>query len=724
MKTSDGLFAHTESMLGRLGDMDSNLIYSHARLGDALTTYRSAPRKSRGQQELIEALLEALDDDEELRIALLEASPGPDTVVLKSGVRSWLLQPNEKFRAPNLPTGPLTSGAVTPGLDGSPLDGLILRLPPRIDRPAADPRPARPKKAKKAETPAAPASESAGPSMHARPEATVTGATEAPSAGGAPGSGAAKEETVLAALEARVKGAPTVETPVEVVVDFGVPDADGAPDEGEFSVVFPPGKNRLPMIVQLTSTDIDIDEEQRLQPLVMRRDGTSERPAVFEVTPREKGPAHLTATLLRMGSIVSQVSFIVDVAATTSGDAPESTALIPAASIGRAMDALQVDSSRFLALSFIDMNGGFRCVVSGDVAMEAELDVSRFELDAAVLQVRDVLLSLSHDGAYQTSIHIDPKPSDVALERLAEAGGLLLRKLFYLRKDNTRASAIGDLLVSRLGAAGPPQRIQFVVDGYGVPWHALYLAPSLKGKPRWDRFLGLRHVIEELVVNLPRHAAPITVDNGLSVALHFDPRIDEEQKIPAVRNQRGFWSKAKERSPGITVKDRTKNAELMTSLGSRSRYQVLYFLCHAGAGASASGHPLPDASWLQLTEEPVTVGELTFNAGTNSQLKQGPLVFVNACRSAELSPQYTVNFPNYFLDRGARTVIGTECEIATFFADEFARRLFAAILSGVPVGVALLDLRLAMIEEGNALGLAYGLHGASDTYLSPALLTD
>lgn len=106
-------------------------------------------------------------------------------------------------------------------------------------------------------------------------------------------------------------------------------------------MVFPPGKNRLPMIVQLTSTDIDIDEEQRLQPLVMRRDGTSERPAVFEVTPREKGPSHLTATLLRMGSIVSQVSFNVDVAATTSGDAPESTALIPAASIGRAMDALR-----------------------------------------------------------------------------------------------------------------------------------------------------------------------------------------------------------------------------------------------------------------------------------------------------------------------------------------------------------------------------------------------
>jgi hypothetical protein len=215
------------------------------------------------------------------------------------------------------------------------------------------------------------------------------------------------------------------------------------------------------------------------------------------------------------------------------------------------------------------------------------------------------------------------------------------------------------------------------------------------------------------------------VEKGLSVALHFDPRIDDEQDIPAVKNQRGFWTTAMGRASGITVKDRTKNSELMTSLGPRSKYQVIYFLCHAGAGSSSEGRPLPNASWLRLTEEPVTVGELTINAATNadSKLKQGPLVFVNACRSAELSTQYTVNFPNYFLDRGARTVVGTECEIATFFADVFARRLFAAILSGVPVGVALLDLRRAMIKDGNPLGLAYGLHGASDTYLTPALLT-
>jgi hypothetical protein len=718
MNGHDDLFAHTESMLSRLGGIDPALVGSHARLDDALSTYRSRPRTSNRQQELIEALIEALEDDDDLRGALLETSDDSDPVVLKSGVRSWLVRPNEKFL---LPTTSLAPGA-KPAFGGSPLGGLIIKLPPTNITLPPTTIAARAKKPRKSKKPTTPAHESAKPAALASPD--VSEAAARPRSQGQT-TGAATEAIVSAVLEAYVKGAPAAGMPVEVVVDFGAPDVDSEDDEGEFSVTFPPGKNRLPMVVQLTSIDIDIDQDRQVQSLVMKRDGTSEKPAVFEIIPRKGGRAHLTATLLRMGSIVAQVSFAVDVSASSTGDDSESIALIPQSSIGRTMDALQIDSSRFLALSFIEVDGRFHCVVSGDAAMEAVLDISRSELEGAVLQLRDVLLGLSHDPAYQSSIHIDSKASDAALDKLARAGALLFHGLFYHRPNNPRAAAIGDLLVAQLGAAGPSRRIQFVVDGYGVPWHALYLAPALKGRPQWDLFLGLRHVIEELVVNLPRHAASIPVEKGLSVALHFDPRIDDEQDIPAVKNQRGFWTTAMGRASGITVKDRTKNSELMTSLGPRSKYQVIYFLCHAGAGSSSEGRPLPNASWLRLTEEPVTVGELTINAATNadSKLKQGPLVFVNACRSAELSTQYTVNFPNYFLDRGARTVVGTECEIATFFADVFARRLFAAILSGVPVGVALLDLRRAMIKDGNPLGLAYGLHGASDTYLTPALLT-
>lgn len=686
------LFARAESLLSRLDDVDPRLLSTHARLRAAYAAYRSEPRTSRLRQELVDALREALDEDEALRDAL--AAPAASDERANAAIPAASQETPSAVEMADVDT----TGFVSDALGDSALTSYAMQ-PPLAEQASMIPAAAR-------------------------------GADEAPPHEPTPATGAdtaapdpSAEIVVASELEATVKGTPVVGAAVDVVIDFRRPPSGDAAEDGAFSVTFPRGKTRLPMTVQLTSTGIDIDADGGQRPLVMKRDGTSERPAVFTVTPRTAGPAHLTATLLSQGSIVAQVSFAVDVAAATADGSPDEVALIPGSSIGRALDALQIDSSRFLAVSFLGSGDHFRCIVVGDTPLEAELDVTREELEAAVLQVRDVLLQLSHDAEYQGSIRIGEDGSRRALKDLAEAGALLFRKLFYLRKDNERAAAIGDLLIAQLGADGSSRRIQFVVDGYGVPWHALYLARELKGEPQWDRFLGLRHVIEELVINVPRLPAPIPVEKGLSVALHFDPRIDAEQKIPAVQNQRGFWEAAQARSASITVKDRVTNAALMTSLGPRSRYQVIYFLCHAGAGKSSGGDPLPDASWLRLTEDPVTVGELTVNADTNSPLKQGPLVFVNACRSAELSPQYTVNFPNYFLDRGARTVIGTECEIATFFADEFARRFFAAVLSGVPVGVALLDLRRGMIEQGNPLGLAYGLHGASDTHLAPALLT-
>ena len=88
MNGHDELFAHTESVLSRLGDVDPDLIDPHIRLREAIETYRSAPRKSSRQQELLEALLEALEDDDELRGALLESVPSTNTVSLKTRVRN------------------------------------------------------------------------------------------------------------------------------------------------------------------------------------------------------------------------------------------------------------------------------------------------------------------------------------------------------------------------------------------------------------------------------------------------------------------------------------------------------------------------------------------------------------------------------------------------------------------------------------------------------------
>ncbi|MFF2487580.1 CHAT domain-containing protein [Microbacterium sp. NPDC058062] len=528
-------------------------------------------------------------------------------------------------------------------------------------------------------------------------------------------------DVVSAQLTAAAESAAVVDRPLNVRVDLrsaGVHTGGSA----DFSIAFPPGVGRLVLAVQLTSSNVDI--RRPVLPLVMRRDGTSEAPAEFTVTPRSPGPTHLTATLQRDGSMVAQVSFSLEVAA---DDVPAPTApgsLIPVSSVGRALDAAQIDTSQFLGLTFTEVNGRFRCVVSGDAHMEADLDVTREDLNSAVLNVRRVLLRVSHDTAAQNRIGMDGARTAEALLELAEAGILLFRKLFYLRPQNTAAQAIGDTLVELLAEAEGSRRIQFAIRGLAIPWHALYLAATLKGEPRWDRFIGFRHVIEEVILNSRRTRPVISVEDGLSVGLHVDPRIDEEQGIPAVANQEGFWRAAMDRAPAITFAERTKNDELRSSLGASSGDQVLAFLCHAGLGTTDGGDPIPDDSWLQLSEDPVTVGQLTLWDDTSSSFEQGPLVFLNACQSTAVSPQFSVNFATYFLDRGARTVIGTECDIATVFADEFGRAVFGEILRGVTVGAALLAVRTQMLERGNPLGLAYGLHGASGTRLIPGLLDE
>ena len=119
--------------------------------------------------------------------------------------------------------------------------------------------------------------------------------------------------------------------------------------------------------------------------------------------------------------------------------------------------------------------------------------------------------------------------------------------------------------------------------------------------------------------------------------------------------------------------------------------QILYFYCHAES-ADLADPGGPDASALVLSDAKISLAELALDAPTTTLLRGKPLVFINACESAELSPAFYDGFVPYFMAKGARGVVGTQCKTPALFAAEWARRFFERFFEGAALGDVFLDL--------------------------------
>lgn len=101
-------------------------------------------------------------------------------------------------------------------------------------------------------------------------------------------------------------------------------------------------------------------------------------------------------------------------------------------------------------------------------------------------------------------------------------------------------------------------------------------------------------------------------------------------------------------------------------------------------------------------------------------LHGGPLVVLNACGSAELSPLTYDGLVPYLLDLGARAVVGTECDTPIFFGAAFGPALLQSFIAQrLPIGEALRATRRHFLEQHrNPLGLLYALYGSAELLVS------
>jgi hypothetical protein len=106
-------------------------------------------------------------------------------------------------------------------------------------------------------------------------------------------------------------------------------------------------------------------------------------------------------------------------------------------------------------------------------------------------------------------------------------------------------------------------------------------------------------------------------------------------------------------------------------------------------------------------------------AAARVRLTDAPIVFLNTCESAQVWNAVDGSFVGFFLDRGARAVLGTESTIPIVLADVFGRAALESMFDGDSLGAAVHKARWHLLEQHRSpLGLCYCLYGAADARLA------
>ncbi|HEX3184315.1 MAG TPA: hypothetical protein VHQ94_05950 [Pyrinomonadaceae bacterium] len=214
-------------------------------------------------------------------------------------------------------------------------------------------------------------------------------------------------------------------------------------------------------------------------------------------------------------------------------------------------------------------------------------------------------------------------------------------------------------------------------------------------------FWGYRHLL----------GLPLTLDgsnNEIPPVIEFK---DSLQMFSCVSTDPGFV----ERDPHLANLKALQGLKLERDNGydpfilrlKSSVPQLIYFYCHGGVKAG-SFNP-----YLQIGDK----DELDPNNWGFEGIEwtgPNPLVFINGCHTVSLNPEVTLDFVSSFVQTsGAAGVIGTEITIFEPLAVRFAEECFKRFIGAaphkekMPIGKAVRGARLALLRDGNPLGLVY-----------------
>jgi hypothetical protein len=473
------------------------------------------------------------------------------------------------------------------------------------------------------------------------------------------------------------------------------------------------------------------------QKIIFPRGGVSKNLASFTIEPLKQGVGEITAILSLnqkpFQKIVAEVAIGDAALAALPAEPVRASGLTLAAAATTMSSPLTYPPETDASLIIIRETTGYTFLLSlGSGYTVARLNLAEKEIVDAIRRARASFLDKivkkldpsRNVYAYQLKDTTIPETiHQEALRDLRQIGDLLFRTLFFAPGSGDQGCEMGHLL--RATTAERELRINVIAERFAFPWSLIYALPFRPTDPvDPNGFWGYRHIIEytpQFSARQPTAFAPeIRAGDRLHFGFVFDQTIDAQFNSPIIGEQRQIL-------PGISGVNVTEydTRDKFLDLLSRSQNvpHIIYFYGHAvsrspGEKDAATGieYGLGD-SYLSINGEAVTLDEMNLYAGLDlDRFDSAPLVILNACESAELSPELYNGLVPYLIGRGARGVIGTEVLTPAYFAAEFAPVLLRRFAAGnTRLGDLLRDLRREYLrEKRNVLPLIYALYSNAE----------
>jgi hypothetical protein len=514
-----------------------------------------------------------------------------------------------------------------------------------------------------------------------------------------------------------------VRTPYELKFNVGQKRADAIPATGgigRFAAEVAGDQEQVTLLVVLDPGDFTlygVDSLEIVMPVAINE--PSKNTVTFTIEAKKEGQNKLNAIFYVNGKLFQKVEWTIQV----GGQVPKGEKAMQAAATGLTMSSATVQQIQAhgqpVNVMILAKEAGYQVIVQGGGVARAFLKISAEEIAGWLKYARGVLHDIVHlqdangNFLYQdANTTIAPDIHMSSLKKLAEAGLYLFDELFY-GNNGPDARAMGDLLKSL--SQKKQLQVQIVAERFFFPWSLLYDGDD-SDNPDPKQFWGFKHIIEYMPEfsspTLVSFAPAIEIGDTLDIAFVCNNGIDTQFGAPIVQGQRDAFNAL----PGVSVKDYANVQDFVNLMKDPNAPPLIYFYCHAVSKFPDEDGGVDDSK-IALTDGKIMLRELKIKARTSlGTLTRAPLVFLNACESAELSPYLYDGLMPYMIARGVRGMIGTEVETPALFAAEFAKdfiRRFA--VGGQPLGALLLDMRREYLEQkNNVMGLVYALYSSGD----------
>jgi CHAT domain len=396
------------------------------------------------------------------------------------------------------------------------------------------------------------------------------------------------------------------------------------------------------------------------------------------------------------------------------------------------------------------------------VELTAPIYLPALDLEDALLTIRQIWFDIAMSKNFTEGLEGDKYEFPKNINKLAKEGRKLWRKLFP--SDNSSLDQIGKFLQENPLKTGSIVQVSLEKNAqdFIFPWALIYdkklPITGLENEiPDPEGFWGMRYCIEQ---QPPRSSnqkkgtdKPIDIGNKLKLGFMLHERFPNAKQQKTLMESWMNQSLNKlEITPPIT--NTTKCLKLLNDCDSH----ILYFYTHGYTRRHRQAdigviHKLEsftsryeklcgddprrehyklfyesfknddfqaDRSWIKLTHGTLFLDEM--DDAIEGNFSTNPLVFLNMCESAQITPSLSDSFIKFFLDKGSRGVIGTECPMTIEFSHPFSEKFLGDLLAGEKVGNALLNARQYFMQLKNPLGLAYTLFGSATTCFEPASL--